>query len=428
MDSIGTPTNTHFTSLPSVTSGSGISITTNHAISLSLPTKGLQESGANPTGRQHVADIQIDFNVPIANPVLHFVGLGGTASSKGFVTEFDLLPALSTGAGNLTRLSGNAAFAVSGNQINNNVPNAGASCGTTSSASCGSVAVGGSAVTRVYLRAYIRSNQSIAWSSSATAGDAFQIGVSGEVSDMTATISGTPASVTAGTTYPGLSVTCTNNGPNFARSTLCQPIVSAGTVSALTCNPAVPNSLSYANGSKTITCSFSYALPTGGPYPTSISFSAATGAGNDRNGGAVLTAGNNSSTPLSRNVVAAALVSSRKTVSVHSEQPAGCGTIPGTPDPAAEVVIPGACLHYVIRLENYGTVTAPGLNLTDILDTRLIFAGATLSGVTTTAAGYAFNKPAAQTDCAVSTCTIRIQNGILPARSAAEILIRAIMK
>ncbi|MCE6958765.1 hypothetical protein LAZ40_06850 [Cereibacter sphaeroides] len=426
MTAIGGAQNAQFTSLPMLAAGAGIAVGTNHAIHMEMPTKGLADAKALTTGRIPVADIRIDFNVPVSNPVLHFVGIGGTTLLKGFAVEFDLVPGSSSGATGLARLSGTSSFVVSGNQINHGVTSPGASCSDMNSGSCGSVQVTGSAVTRVYLRAHVRSSEATAWTNSG--GDAFMIGVSGEVADMTATLSGAPSSVTAGTLYRKLTLTCTNNGPNFARGTLCLPKASAGEILQLACDTNLPGSVSQAKNRNTVTCTFNYRLPLGGPYPDSIDFLGTTGSDNDRNGGSVAMAGNNYTVIPGWEVFAAAAVSSSKTVSVFSETPTGCDVFPGVPNSAAEVAIPGSCLQYLIRLVNTGTEPAPDLNLTDMLDPRLIFAGARLTGIDETAAGYSFVTPPDQSDCGQSSCAIRIENGILPGQGSAELLVRAVVK
>jgi hypothetical protein len=280
-----------FTSLPSVAAGTGIDASLNHAFVFEARTNGLRVSGAPNSGRIQFADIRLDFSAPISNPVLHIAGLGGIAGGKNFTIEFDFIAASSIGATGIAPLSGNAAFVVSGSQINNGVANANASCAVANQAACGSVHVLGDAVTSVYLRTYMRSNQgTIAWPT--TGAEGFFIGVSGEVSDMQPTFGPLPAELIPGETYNGLTLTCTNAGPNTARGAFCEPSVDVGTISNLSCTPAAPASISAISPDNTTVCTFDYTIPASATEDEVI-FTGQTGAINDRIGGAEGTAGNN---------------------------------------------------------------------------------------------------------------------------------------
>lgn len=75
-------------------------------------------------------------------------------------------------------------------------------------------------------------------------------------SDMVPTIAGVPTTVSPGQVVTGVTLTCTNSGPDVALDATCAPQVPAGqgVVSNVVCTPAVPVA-SLANGSS-ITCTF----------------------------------------------------------------------------------------------------------------------------------------------------------------------------
>lgn len=367
MNFLGGGTNAQFTSLPTVAAGTGIDVAANHAAQFEFRTNGLLVAGAPANGRFQFADLQVDLNVPVSNLVLHIAGLGGTAGGKGFTAEFDLVPGSSIGATGITRLSGNAAFGVAGNQINHLVATPGASCSTASSGACGSVRVTGTAITRVYLRMYMRASDGVAWPSNGAEG--WMLGVSGEVSDMTPVFSGLPASIVPGTNYSA-TLTCTNQGPNIAYSPTCTPTASAGTISALNCVPAIPVApagLSPIAPNNQLACSFNYVLPPGGGQ-TQVTFTGQTGAVNDRNGGSVGSAPNNQ-------VVANVPVPNADLVLTKTNTPGVNGNV----DQAADTVVSGAPSNYAITVTNNGPDAADGAVVTDPVPTNLTCTTATCS-------------------------------------------------
>lgn len=364
---LGGGQNAQFTSLPSVAAGTGITVATNHAALLEFRTNGLRTAGVAANGRYLFADLQVDFNVPVSNVVLHIAGLGGTAGGKGFAAEFDLVPGSSIGATGLTRLSGNAALGVAGNQINHLVAAPGSSCGAANSGACGSVHVTGTAITRVYLRMYMRGSDGVAWPNNGS--EAWMLSLSGESADMVPTFSGLPASIVPGTTYP-VTLTCTNQGPNIAYSPTCTPTASAGTISALNCVPAIPvlpAGLSPIAPNNQIACSFNYVLPPGGGQ-TQVTFTGQTGAANDRNGGTVGSAANNQ-------IVANVPVPNADLVLTKTNTPGLNGNV----DQAADTVVSGAPSNYAITVTNNGPNAANGAVVTDPAPTNLTCTTATCS-------------------------------------------------
>jgi len=117
-----------------------------------------------------------------------------------------------------------------------------------------------------------------------------------------------------------------------------------------------------------------------------------------------------------------------KSVRIHAEVPTGCGTIPGAPDPEARAAVPGTCFQYDIDITNNGAGTSNNTTVSDVLSDTMIFAGATVSGFTQSAPTYAFTTPAPMTDCGVTTCTVRVRDGILPAGASGKITVRTILK
>lgn len=297
LSSVGTPSNSDFTSAGGAATGTGISTVFNHGVRLYNSSFPLASGGVGNLDRVHMADLTITFSVPVTDPILHFSGLGGFMSygsaNKGFSTEFDMLPGGSPGVTSITRLSGNSAFTVSGNSINNTSTNHSASCATGQGA-CGSVQFNGSGLTQISLRVYLRSTTNRPWNffyNTNTAGDAYHISVSAETADMTPVFSGLPTEIVPGTTYSG-TLTCTNLGPNTARGAVCVPTVLEGSLSNIVCTPAVPADIVSTAPNNTTVCTFDYVLPVGGTEVQEL-FAGQSGATNDRNGGLLPTAGNN---------------------------------------------------------------------------------------------------------------------------------------
>jgi large repetitive protein len=320
---IGAPANGMLTSIGTVTAGTGMDTTVNHGVRVFTSARALSNAAVPTLGRYYMGDIEVEFSKPIPNPVIHLTGLGGSnqttltqgastaTMTTGFTTEFDYDAANSAGVASIARLSGSSSFTLSGVQINNSTTIPNASCATNVGA-CGSIIANGNAVTRVRLRTYLRGDGGVlsnpgniappptsSWSSATGhAGDAWYLSVSSIVADMTPVYANLPALVSPGSTYSGLTLTCSNAGPNPATTAICAPSVDAGTISNLVCTPASPAaSVSEVIPNNRIVCTFNYTAPgtAGGSdvAQTGVVFTGQTGASNDGNGGALGTAGNN---------------------------------------------------------------------------------------------------------------------------------------
>lgn len=118
-------------------------------------------------------------------------------------------------------------------------------------------------------------------------------------------------------------------------------------------------------------------------------------------------------------------VTTVKTQSLYSETPVGCGTIPGTPDPAAAFAAPGACIEYVITATNVGRRSARHMSISDVLNPNLTYRGATFSGFTSDGANYGLSTPPPGQDCAGGACAIVLNNARLYRGNTGTIKIRA---
>jgi hypothetical protein len=172
MNSIGSPTNAMFTSCVACAVGTGLNVGTDKMISLYNTSDALIPSTTTPflyplNARVYYGDLTITFNKPVSNPVLQFVGMGGSTSftsavgnkyDMGFATEFDLLSTNVT----LSRLSGSTAFALSANKITNSATYLGANSGGASSngitryGASGTVVALGTNITSVTFKVYLR--------------------------------------------------------------------------------------------------------------------------------------------------------------------------------------------------------------------------------------------------------------------------------
>ena len=112
-------------------------------------------------------------------------------------------------------------------------------------------------------------------------------------------------------------------------------------------------------------------------------------------------------------IVAAADIAASKAVSIHSEDGAGCTVIPGTA--TGGYSIPGACVEYVITVENTGSSAATDIVINDVLADELDFAGAVFGGDFTGGSFASPALPAANTDCTGGACVINLTGASLPA-------------
>jgi len=129
-------------------------------------------------------------------------------------------------------------------------------------------------------------------------------------------------------------------------------------------------------------------------------------------------------------VVASADVAASKAVTVFSEDGTDCADLVATATGGYSV--PGACVEYVITVENTGSSAATDIVINDVLPDELLFAAAAFSGFTTGAFDSA-TFPALNDDCAGGACDITLTGGTLPgvvapAVSTGTITIRAFVK
>lgn len=128
-------------------------------------------------------------------------------------------------------------------------------------------------------------------------------------------------------------------------------------------------------------------------------------------GNEVANAGDHSAT--GSYIIASADIAGDKVVSVHSEDGSTCATIPGSP--SGGYGIPGACVEYVISVENSGSAAATDIVVNDVLPDELEFATAVLGGDFTGGSFASPALPAANTDCVSGACVINLTGATLPA-------------
>jgi len=90
--------------------------------------------------------------------------------------------------------------------------------------------------------------------------------------------------------------------------------------------------------------------------------------------------------------------------------------------------VPGSCFQYDITINNVGSGVSNKTTISDVLSEKMLFAGATISGFTQTDATFAFTKPTAMTDCGLTSCLVRVTNGILASGATGKITVRTILK
>jgi hypothetical protein len=177
MNSISAASANQFSSTPT-NIGTGMSLTDNYAVELYTSVMGLYNAGVPTNGTYYMANLTITFNVPITNPVLHIVGIGGFSGALGFTTDLTLTtPGLT-----MHELSGSTELAVTGGgtQIVNTAASPTATTGA--GAASGSVEVIGTSVTSLTFELYVRGDgKTPVWATANEhVGDAWLIGVSAQ--------------------------------------------------------------------------------------------------------------------------------------------------------------------------------------------------------------------------------------------------------
>jgi hypothetical protein len=178
MSYISSPSNSDFTSLSTLPAGTGISCTNNYATEFMVSAMPLYNAGLSTTGRFYMGDLNITFNVPLTNPVIHLVGVGAFAGNLGFTSEFELI---NTGI-TLTELSGSTEMTVASNKILNNAAHPSSTTGN--GAFSGSVVAQGINITSISFRVYLRGDGGAStWANNnnSHSGDQILIGVSTSV-------------------------------------------------------------------------------------------------------------------------------------------------------------------------------------------------------------------------------------------------------
>lgn len=201
MSSTGAPANNNFTS-SGASPGTGIQVANNRGVNLTINTAGL--SGQPTNGTYRMADLTINFNRPVNNPILHIGGMGGFQGSLGYAGGFDYLS--SNVPVSFSRLSGNSSnFTVTSTSIKNTAVNPTAS-GVNSAS--GSVLVTGQGITTLTLRVSIRGDGNASpWSGA----DGITIGISTLESNLNVTKIVDNPSPKSGTNVI-FTITAKNNG------------------------------------------------------------------------------------------------------------------------------------------------------------------------------------------------------------------------
>jgi hypothetical protein len=154
--------------------GTGISMTGNYAVELFTSAMGLYNANAPTNGTYYMADLTVTFSTPLADPVLHIVGLGGTSGALGLTTQLTLTTAGVT----MSKLSGSPEFSVTATTIVNTSATPTATTGA--GAASGSVLITGNNVTTLKFKLYLRGDgKTPSWSTATEhVGDAWLMGVS----------------------------------------------------------------------------------------------------------------------------------------------------------------------------------------------------------------------------------------------------------
>lgn len=112
-----------------------------------------------------------------------------------------------------------------------------------------------------------------------------------------------------------------------------------------------------------------------------------------------------------------------KAVTVFAEDGSQCSDLTAAPPDTGgltPVAIPGACVQYVISLQNTGPVTAQGISLIDPLPGTLTLQAAGLGANWGVGTALSFSP-----GCSGASCGIEVTGGSIPANTTATITIRA---
>ncbi|MDD7972977.1 glycine-rich domain-containing protein [Roseinatronobacter alkalisoli] len=111
-----------------------------------------------------------------------------------------------------------------------------------------------------------------------------------------------------------------------------------------------------------------------------------------------------------------------KTVTVFSEDGSNCENLNATPptEPGNPAAIPGACIQYVISVENSGPVAAQGITLIDALPESLKLRVTELGSGWGTGTSLVFTQ-----GCSGIECRVEIRDGVIEANTSATLTIRA---
>ncbi|WP_170207025.1 glycine-rich domain-containing protein [Roseinatronobacter monicus] len=119
---------------------------------------------------------------------------------------------------------------------------------------------------------------------------------------------------------------------------------------------------------------------------------------------------------------AIAELTATKTAKVFSEDGSDCADLSASAptEPQNPAAIPGACIAYLVSVENTGPVAAQGINLIDALPASLTLRGAALTSGWGTETTLDFTP-----DCTGADCTVEITSGVINADTTATLTIRA---
>lgn len=176
------PSDGNFTSRPTGASGTGIDVDVNRGVRLFVSSRPLYNANSSRSGRYYYGDLVITFSRPVNDPMIHFVGLGGTSggSTLGITSEYEL-SAASAAQMTLSEASGSTEFNVTSSKVLNSAATLGANTGA--GAATGTVKVTGTNITSITFQVYMRSDNRSGGSWGGTNlhnGDSVLIGVSTE--------------------------------------------------------------------------------------------------------------------------------------------------------------------------------------------------------------------------------------------------------
>lgn len=217
------PNNSFYTGF-GANNGKGVDVSANASVLTTVFTAPLAEGSIPSDSRVYMADLEITFNRPVTNPILHITGMGGSFLRQAYSAELDYVT--SNNPLVFKKLSGNKSLSITERQINHANKNIGFKAEDDAS---GSILLSGKNIEKVVLRVYIRGNGEGRWSLNRNSlhGEAFLLGISLGEADLNVTCKVEPQNPEFGSIVV-FTIDALNNGPSVNTNVIVDGLLPSG--------------------------------------------------------------------------------------------------------------------------------------------------------------------------------------------------------